>query len=90
MHLLCRTILLAVLLSGVSSPLVVAAIMPAHAEEGACTGENCQPKADGPEEECTGQDCDTQPVEECKGENCALTPQTPPAPEDKTVDQPAN
>ena len=88
MHL-CRAILLAVLLSGVSSPLVVAATMPAHAEEGACTGENCQPKADGPEEECTGQDCDTQPVEECKGENCALTRDCT-APEDKTVDQPAN
>lgn len=88
MHL-GRAMLLAVLLSGLGSLTAVGA-MPAHAEEGACTGENCQPKADGPEEECTGQDCDTAPVEECSGENCTPTPQTPPEPEDKTVDQPAN
>jgi hypothetical protein len=64
--------------------------MPAHAEEGACTGQNCQPKADGPEEECTGQDCDTAPVEECSGEDCAPTPQSPPDPQVETVDPPAN
>lgn len=87
---LCRTIVLCFLLSGVTSPLIVAATMPVQAEEGACTGQNCQPKADGPEEECTGQDCDTQPVEKCSGENCTLTPESPPEPEIKSVDQPAN
>ena len=83
----CRTILLLVLLSG--WPLIAAATMPAQAEE-ACTGQNCQPKADGPEEECTGQDCDTTPVEKCSGENCTPTLESPPEPEDKTVDPPAN
>ena len=87
---LCRAILLSVLLSSLGSPLIAVGTMPAHAEEGACTGQNCQPQADGPEEECTGQDCDTAPVEECSGQNCTPTPQTPPEPEDKTVDPPAN
>jgi hypothetical protein len=89
MHL-CRAILLSVLLSGPGSSLIAVGTTPAHAEEGACTGQNCQPKADGPEEECTGQDCDTTPVEKCSGEDCTPTPESPPEPEDNSVDQPAN